>query len=145
MKALPRIAADIMTKEVVTLKEMDSLEFLEESMRLLQFRHLPVVDGNRLVGLVTQRDLLSISASSLLPAGREQSRLLTRKFIVRDIMTRTVLTVGPETSLIEVANLLRQKQLGCLPVVKGENTLIGIITEADFVVLATTLLGALAH
>ncbi len=145
MKDLPRIAAHIMTKEVVTVEETDSLEFLEESMRLLQFRHLPVVDGNRLIGMVSQRDLLSISASSLLPAARQQSQLLTRKFIVRDIMTRNVVTVGPETPLIEVATLLRQKKLGCLPVVKGENTFLGIITEADFVALAATLLKALTH
>jgi CBS-domain-containing membrane protein len=145
MKDLPRIAADIMTKEVVTLEETDSLEFLDESMRILQFRHLPVVDGDRLIGMVSQRDLLSISASSLLPAGRQQSKLLTRKFTVRDIMTRNVVTVGPEMPLTHVAALLRQKRVGCLPVVKGENTLVGVITEADFVDLAATLLKALVH
>ena len=140
MKDLPRLARDIMKKDVVTLEERESLENLEEAMRAMRFRHIPVVDGKRLIGLITQRDLLRVSASTLLPARREQHELLTKRFTVGDIMMRDVKTVGPDTPLAEVTRTMRRNKLGCLPVVDGDNTLVGIITEADFVELCEHLL-----
>jgi CBS domain-containing membrane protein len=140
MADIARFAADIMSKDVVTLDENQSLEFVEESMRALRFRHMPVVDQGRLVGLISHRDVLRYSASSLLPQGQEQTKYLAKKFFVRDVMTRGVATAHPDTPLLEVASRLRAGRLGCLPVVDGENRLVGIITEADFVDLCVRLL-----
>ena len=137
-----RFAADIMSKDVVTLDETETLEFVEESMRALRFRHMPVVDQGRLVGLVSHRDVLRVSASSLLPEANQQTKYLAKKFFVRDVMTRNVVTVQPDTPLLEVASRMRNGKLGCVPVVNGENTLVGIITEADFVELCARLLRA---
>jgi CBS domain-containing protein len=137
---MPRLAADIMTKDVITLEESETLENLDESMRALRFRHIPVVDGKRVIGLISQRDVLRTSASTLLPASRQQNDLLTKRFTVRDVMTRDVQTVQPHTPLAEVARIMRRGKVGCLPVVEGENTLVGIITEADFVTLGERLL-----
>jgi CBS domain-containing protein len=132
----PRTAADIMSRELVTLDETQNLKFLPEVMKVFRFRHMPVVDGKRLVGLVTERDVLRVSASSLLPRSPEQTDYLARSFLVRDMMTREVSTVHPEASLADVARLMRREKIGCVPVVEGENTLVGIITEADFVALS---------
>ncbi len=140
MTRTPQSAADIMSRDLVTLEETQNLMFLPEVMKLFRFRHMPVVDGNRLVGLVTERDILRVSASSLLPTAHEQTDYLAKKFVVRDMMTRDVQTVHPETPLMEVAQRMRRDKLGCMPVVEGENTLVGIITEADFVTLSTRLL-----
>jgi len=143
MHDTPRFAADIMSKDVVTLEESESLEFVEESMRALRFRHMPIVDRGRLVGLISHRDVLRVSASSLLPEAEQQTRYLTKKFFVRDVMTRNVATAHPDTPLLEVATLMRKAKLGCVPVVDGENVLVGIITEADFVNLSVRLLRAM--
>jgi len=132
----PHVAADIMSGDLVTLQETQDLRFLPEVMKLFRFRHMPVIDGDRLVGLVTERDVLRVSASSLLPAAREQTDFLARSFLVRDVMTREVMSVHPDTPLADVARLMRREKLGCMPVVEGENTLVGIITEADFVMLS---------
>jgi CBS domain-containing membrane protein len=140
MNQMPRLASEIMTRDVVTLEERQTLENLEHAMRALRFRHMPVVDGRRLIGLVSQRDLLRTSASSLLPARREQAEFLSKQFAVGDVMTRDIQTVHPDTPLSEVTRMMRRNQLGCLPVVEAENTLVGIITEADFVKLCERLL-----
>jgi CBS domain-containing protein len=137
---LPRFAADLMTKDVVSLEESETLQFVEQSMRALRFRHMPVVDRGRLVGLISHRDVLRYSASSLLPHAKEQTHYLATKFLVRDVMTRDVATVAPDTPLLEVASRMQNGKLGCLPVVNGENALVGIITEADFVALCMRLL-----
>jgi CBS domain-containing protein len=140
MSIQPRIAADIMSRDLVTLQETQNLRFLPEVMKIFRFRHMPVVDGERLVGMVSERDVLRVSASSLLPTASEQTDYLARSFVVRDMMTRDVKTVRPETPLADVARLMRREKLGCLPVVEGENTLLGIITEADFVALSLRFL-----
>lgn len=140
MHDTPRFASDIMSKDVVTLEESETLEFVEESMRTLRFRHMPVMDRGRLVGLISHRDVLRVSASSLLSNGEQQTHYLAKKFFVRDVMTRQVATVNRDTPLLEVATRLRKGKLGCLPVVDAENTLVGIITEADFVDLCMRLL-----
>jgi CBS domain-containing protein len=125
-----------MTKDVVTLQGGDSLDNLEQAMRALRFRHMPVVDGRKLIGLVSERDVLRIGASSLLPHRAKQDRFLAERFRVADVMTRDVVTVGPDTPLVEVAGLMTAKQLGCLPVVESDGTLLGIVTQADFVRLS---------
>lgn len=136
MKHLPQTVADVMSRDVVTVMETQNLDFLTETMRLFRFRHLPVVDDGKLVGLISERDLLRVAASSLLPAAREQTRFLSAQFKVSDIMTRDVQTARASTPLAEAAQWMESKKLGCLPVVDDDNRLVGIITEADFVVFA---------
>lgn len=130
---IPTSVAEIMTGEVVSVEETDSLVNLFESMRALRFRHLPVTDQNRLIGLITERDLLGISSSSLLPHRAQQNRELFERFQVRDVMVRDVVTVSPDTSVADAARLLLDKRIGCLPVVDAANDLVGIVTSSDFV------------
>jgi CBS domain-containing protein len=129
-----------MTRNVLSLREDQDLNYLEDAMRLLKFRHMPVTADGRLVGLVTQRDILRISASSLLPGAKEQTNFLSRTFRVRDVMVRDVKAVKPATALSTAARLLLQGKLGCVPVVDDNNVLVGILTESDFVRFAVEVL-----
>lgn len=130
-----------MTTKIVTVSEQDLLESLEEQMRRLRLRHLPVVDRqSKLVGLVTHRDLLSAFASWL-TANEAAENAMIKQLPVRRIMQHEVLTVQPEDSLIEAGKLLWESKIGCLPVIDGEGTLVGIITEADFIRVAVQMLG----
>ncbi len=115
--------ADFMTRELVTVQEDDDLALAESILRLGGVRHLPVVHQGKLVGLVTQRDLLRSGASG--PTARA--------ILARDIMTRDVTTVEAETSLAHAAHLMLRHKYGCLPVCAPDRTLLGIITESDFV------------
>jgi len=140
MPVIPDTVAQVMTKDVVTVTEDQDLRELDTAMRLLRFRHMPVVDGGKLVGIVSQRDVLRVTASSLLPNAHQQTRLLERRFHVRDVMTTGVRTVSPGSALVDVARIMQREKLGCLPVVDARNVLVGIVTESDFVALALQLL-----
>jgi CBS domain-containing membrane protein len=140
MEPIPETVGQIMSRDVLTLSEDQDLAHLETTMRLFRFRHLPVTDEGKLVGVVTQRDLLRIAGSSLLPHAGEQTQALQRRFRVRDVITRDVRTVRPDTPLAEAARIMNAEKLGCVPVVDGANVLRGIVTEADFVLLALRLL-----
>lgn len=133
MKTVPKSVAEVMTRDVAALNENDSLANLQASLDAMLFRHLPVTDGDRLVGLLTERDLLALSASSLSPHRLDQDHALMDRFYVRDVMQTNVTTVKPETSLAEAGRILLSQRFGCLPVVDDANVLRGILTTSDFV------------
>jgi len=130
-KALPKTVGEVMTRKVVTVTENDTIASLDDGFKRFHFRHMPVVDGDKLVGLVTHRDLLHAS-SSFLSSMAEQRDALIYQQPVKLIMQKNVVTTSPNEDLIEVARLMWDSKLGCLPVVEGDDHLVGIITEADF-------------
>ncbi len=136
----PKLVKDIMTREVVTLFEEDNLTGVEEGMRRYRFRHLPVVDEGKLVGLITHRDLLRIAASDLEPASVRKTEHFRQQVFARDVMQRDLVTVREDTPIADAGMLLWTNKLGCLPVTDDDRKLVGIVTEADFVKLAITLL-----
>jgi CBS domain-containing membrane protein len=134
LKHKPVTVADLMTRKIIAIGENDTLENLEENMERFRFRHLPVVDGDKLIGLVTHRDLLHASSSFLSDRESERNKLI-HKVPVGTIMQTEVLTVESTDKLLDVAKLMWESKLGCLPVVDG-GKLVGIVTEADFIRLA---------
>lgn len=128
-----------MTTDVLCVAEDDNLLNLLETMHALRFRHTPVTTDGRLVGLLAERDLLRISASTLLPNRRESDQFLHKRFLVKDVMIREVISISPEASLHHAAKLMQKERVDCLPVVDGENRLVGIITCSDFLRLVEQL------
>lgn len=133
---------DIMTRPVITLAEDDTLADARSSMKRGHVRHLPVVRGERLVGLVTQRDLLQASFSLFAEGDVQQERSLFATVPVRELMHEAV-TVPATAPAREAAALMLERKFGCLPVVDEECRLLGIITEADFLHLAVRMLEAI--
>ena len=129
----PKTVADVMTKEVVVLREEDNLAEVAADMERYRFRHLPVVDGRTLVGIVSQRDLLRATVSRLEAsvAARDKDRHLKEQTFVARVMTRDPQSVLPETPLSVAAKKLVRGHFGCLPVVDAENRLVGIVTNHD--------------
>jgi len=141
--AAPTVVADIMTRDVLSLSEEDNLEDIAQRMERFSLRHMPVVDGSRLVGLITHRDILRLAVSELTdePAVQQarQRRLVENTFVAK-VMTRNPLTVRPQTPIVEAAEMLVRSKFGCLPVVEDEGKLVGIVTEHDFMKLLVALL-----
>jgi len=121
---------EVMVKEVATLDINDELSLANDIMRLGRIRHLPVVDGTRLAGIISERDLFRSSLAQALGYGSEATRDLMKKLHIKDVMVPKVVTVSPETELCEATKIMVEQKIGCLPVVEG-GRLVGLITETD--------------
>jgi acetoin utilization protein AcuB len=121
---------DLMVKEVATLDVNDELSLANDIMRLGRIRHLPVVDGTRLVGIISERDLFRSSLAQALGYGTKDSRDLMKTIRINDIMMKEVITVSPEMDLGRAVRLMVEKKIGSLPVVENQQ-LVGLLTETD--------------
>jgi CBS domain-containing protein len=131
----PKLARDLMTRNIFTIGPDDILEHLEDHMQAFRFGHLPVVEGHKLVGLITHSDLLHASSSFLSSSARRRNELI-HKQPAKVIMQRELVTVRPTDTLLDVAFLMWEARVGCVLVTEDDDTLVGIITEADFIRLA---------
>jgi CBS domain-containing membrane protein len=124
---------DLMTRDVETISEDETMDFAKTVMTLGRIRHLPVTDREgRLIGLVTHRDLLRALAEvyrDIGPNGDED------RIEIRAIMNTDVVTIGPEEPAVRAAEMIWRHKFGCLPVVEA-GRLVGIVTESDFVHMA---------
>jgi CBS domain-containing protein len=127
----PRTVRDVMRRDFVSLKATDRLDFADDILTLGRIRHLPVLEDGKLVGIVSQRDLLSRSLSKALDFEPRDRRTFLKSVDVFEAMTRHVITVEASTNLEEAARLLIRQRIGCLPVVDGAGAPIGIVTETD--------------
>jgi len=106
---------------------------LEAEWRMQEggFRHLPIVDGyDRLVGIVSDRDLREAAPSDATALSRQELTYLLSRLTVRDVMTTPVLTARPAEPAETAAIRMRENKVGALPVVEDER-LVGIVTTAD--------------
>jgi acetoin utilization protein AcuB len=136
----PSVVADIMSKKPVTLYEEDDIEKIRSTLAEFLFRHIPVVDDGKLVGLVTKTDLLAVSSSRLDPTAGVRDETVGKSLFVRDVMTADVKSVRPDTPIAVAARLMRDEQLGCLPVTDADGRLVGIVTDTDMLSLIVRLL-----
>ena len=130
--------SQIMQTEMVTLRESDRLDLADDVMQQRHVRHMPVLSGTKLVGVVSARDLLAASLSKSLEFDPQERRTFLHSVHVAEVMTPDVITVVPESSLKEAAELMVKNRVGCLPVVGPEQVLVGLVTETDL--LKATLL-----
>ena len=86
--------------------------------------------GDTLVGILTQRDLYRSSLTSILTNWKENKEFLD-SIRVSEVMSKNVVTINPDATIEEAAQVMIDKKVGCLPVVKEKDKLIGLITETD--------------
>ena len=124
------LVRDYMTTELVTVQETDNL--LDATMFFVRstFRHLPVVRGRQLVGIITERDVKQYAPSVLSGISADDYNSILETTSISRVMARTLITVRPEQSVLEAAKLLYAKRLGCLLVVQ-DGELVGIITTTN--------------
>jgi len=130
-----------MTPNPTTVNEDTSFEDALHLMRERKVRRLPVVAKNgRLVGIVVEKDLFSVSPSKATSLSVFEVHYLLAKLKMRDVMTRRVIAVGEDCPVEEAARIMVDNKIGCLPILKNDK-LAGIITETDIFKTFVEILG----
>jgi CBS domain-containing protein len=125
--------AQLMSTDLFTAHPDDLVDLAASLMEWRHIRHVPVEDDEgRLVGLISHRDLLRLLAQGLLSRG-------AKEVTVKEIMTRDLLTITPETPALEAMAIMRRRKVGCLPVLENDR-LVGIITAYDFLALSAEII-----
>jgi acetoin utilization protein AcuB len=128
---------EIMKREVITVNPEDSLATALLIIKKHRIRHLPVVENNILVGIVSDRDLRDVCPSRLV--NEDQDDLLQNTKI-KDIMNSNVITAHPLDFVEDAASVFYEFRIGCLPVIQ-KGKLVGIVTESDVLHTLVELMG----
>ena len=131
---------DRMTTNPVTVTETTPIVEAGEIFRKNNFARLPVVRDEKLVGIITQEDLLKVTPSAATTLSVWELNYVLSKLQVKDAMTKNPITIRSDVTLEEAALLMREKEIGALPVVEND-TLVGIITESDIFEAFLDLMG----
>ena len=124
------VVRDIMMGFPVTLGPDDTLELASNVISLGRIRHIPVVEDGRLVGLVSERDLLGTATGRLFGLKQKSKSALLKTVPVKDVMKKRVVTVAADTPIKDAARLMADKKIGCVPVV-DDRTLVGLVTTTN--------------
>lgn len=133
---------DQMTTPAITLTAETSFQEGLKLMRERKIRRIPIVDDHqKLVGIVSERDLLHAEPSPATSLSIWEMNYLLWKLKLGDVMTKNVITVTPLTTLQDAASLLIKHKIGGLPVIGTDERVVGVVTETDifkaFVALLT--------
>ena len=121
--------AEVMSTDLLTLKLNDTLRLADDMLNLTQVRHFPVLDGERVAGMVNHDDLLHASMASLLRHPKDSPRDALGAVEVKDAM-KPATTVGPTMTVRAAAETMVDKGVEALLVLKDDK-LVGLVTRTD--------------
>ena len=122
--------AEIMMTSPVTLAPGDTLDLANDIMSLGRIRHIPILEGGQVVGILSQRDLFGAAVGVVLGLKSKEQKDLLKSFRIQEVMRHPVITISPGTCVREAAQLMAEKKIGCLPVVE-ESNLLGLVTVTN--------------
>ena len=124
------IVREIMMGSPVTLRPDDTLDLANDVISLGRIRHIPIVEGGKLVGLLSERDLMGAAASQIFGLKQRTRSALLKAILIKDVMKKRLITVEPDTANSNAAHLMAEKKVGCVPVL-SEGALVGLVTTTD--------------
>lgn len=137
------IATQFMTPDPMTATPHASIAEVWDLMRLIDSRHVPIVEGEKLVGIVSDRDLARVDVARILRTAGAEALREELAAPVKSLMRTDLVTVDTETDLSVVATLLIEQKVGALPVVfPGTRQLAGIISYVDVLKIVRMLSAA---
>ena len=122
----------IMTQNVVKLNLQDDLTKAELLFKKHKIRHIPVVNGNRVIGMLSYTDLLRISFVDSIDDDEIIDATVYNMFTVDQVMAKNLVTISPDTTIKEAAEILSNREFHALPVCEGD-LLVGIVTTTDLI------------
>lgn len=120
-----------MTKNPMTVTADTKVDEVAHLMKKHNFRRLPVVDDGKLVGFLSDSDLMRVAPSSATTLSRYEINSLLAKICVRDIMKKDVVSVNVDVTIEEAALIMYKNKIGGMPVVSNMGAVVGVITETD--------------
>ena len=120
-----------MTKNPMTVTADTKVDEVAHLMKKHNFRRLPVVDDGKLVGFLSDSDLMRVAPSPATTLSRYEINSLLAKICVRDIMKKDVLSVNVDATIEEAALIMYKNKIGGMPVVSNMGAVVGVITETD--------------
>ncbi len=125
--------SEIMTKTVITLNHTDELETAEKLFKSKKIRHIPVVSGDAIKGMLSYTDLLRISFADAVDEEDDSvDTVVYNMFSIEQVMAKNLVSVPSTTTIKEVAEILATKEFHALPVV-DDDKLVGIVTTTDLI------------
>jgi CBS domain-containing protein len=122
-----------MSKKVIKLDLFDDLTKAETLFKKNKIRHIPVVSGNKIVGMLSYSDLLRISFVDAVDDNAEEvDTTVYNMFTVEQVMAKKLITISPDTTIKETAEILSRNEFHALPVCLGD-LLVGIVTTTDLI------------
>jgi CBS domain-containing protein len=125
------LVKDWMTREVITISPKTTLPEAHRLMITKHIRRLPVLKNKKLVGIITRGDVRGAEASGATSLSIWELNYILSKLDIDKIMTRQPITIAPEATLVEAAQIMLKHKISGLPVVDKQGNLVGIITESD--------------
>ena len=123
----------IMTKNVITLNNADNLETAERLFKKHRIRHIPVVSGEEIIGMLSYTDLLRISFADAVDDDDEYvETMVYNMFTIGQVMAKTLISVPSTATVQEVAEILSDREFHAIPVV-DDGKLVGIVTTTDLI------------
>lgn len=120
-----------MTKNPMTVTADTKVDEVAHLMKKHNFRRLPVVDDGKLVGFLSDSDLMRVAPSPATTLSRYEINSLLAKICVRDIMKKDVVSVNVGATIEEAALIMYKNKIGGMPVVSNMGAVVGVITETD--------------
>lgn len=131
--------SEIMTKNLVTLTVNNDLVTAEDVFKKHNIRHIPIVEGNGIIGMLSYTDLLRISFADAVDEHEQTvDTMVYNMFTISQVMAQDVVSVPSTTTIQQVAQFLTQKEFHALPVVDN-GILVGIVTTTDLIKYLLTL------
>jgi acetoin utilization protein AcuB len=130
-----------MRRSLITVSPSDTLHHAMKTLESWRIRHLPVVEGDRIVGIISDRDVKRAAPSPFDQTGASEFVRVTAGLSVKEVMARDVVTISQFAPIEEAAALMLQRRIGALPVA-ANGRLVGIITETDVLGTMTEMMGA---
>lgn len=125
--------SEIMTKNIIAVNRTDDLETAEKLFKQHHIRHIPVVSGDVIIGMLSYTDLLRISfADATSDSDTDVDTVVYNMFSIDQVMTKNIITVSSITTIKDVAGILSKNEFHALPVVDS-GKLVGIVTTTDLI------------
>ncbi|WP_367755041.1 CBS domain-containing protein [Flavobacterium sp. WC2430] len=123
--------SEIMTRNIIKLNLSDELTKAEDLFKKNKIRHIPVVSDGKIIGMLSYTDLLRVSYADVVEREAEEvESIVFNMFSIRQVMTKEIVIISPETTIKETAEILSKNEFHALPVCDND-VLMGIVTTTD--------------